>query len=291
MLRPYSGRLFSEQNVWNARELADRAEILAYLETDRLYAAYAIGDLEPGFFEDCTWAGAERAGCLRALALHYRGLDPPPLLLMGEPGGLRAVLAGQLCPERVHLTCRPEHLPTTQAFYAWQQTVPMWRMALRPGRFRPVPAGGATPPDQDCLRLTTAHADQLAALYAWGGGPAFSPSQVAQGLFYGIMVEDLLVSVAGTHLVSHTYGLAAVGNVFTHPGHRGRGHGTATTSAVVGSLLAAGIGDVVLNVGQDNAAAIHVYERLGFERICPFFEGPAFSLEHSAGLERPKRLV
>jgi predicted GNAT family acetyltransferase len=47
------------------------------------------------------------------------------------------------------------------------------------------------------------------------------------------------------------------------------------TSAVVAELLQLGIRDVILNVNQDNATAIRIYERLGFERYCPFLEGPA----------------
>ena len=48
--------------MWKTERLSDRAQILAYLETDRLYTAYAIGDLEPGLFKDCAWAGAWQAG-------------------------------------------------------------------------------------------------------------------------------------------------------------------------------------------------------------------------------------
>jgi predicted GNAT family acetyltransferase len=43
----------------------------------------------------------------------------------------------------------------------------------------------------------------------------------------------------------------------------------------VADLLSQGLRDVVLNVNQKNAAAIRIYERLGFERYCPFFEGSA----------------
>jgi len=253
--------------MWSTSKLTDKSRILTFLETDRLYAAYAVGDLEPGLFEQSTWVGAEREGQLRALALHFRGLEPPALFLMGETDGLRAIFERALRPERVYLTCREQRLPLTREFYAWDEVIPMWRMALRPARFRPA--------EGDCVRLAHAQADQLMELYAHGGADAFSPAQMEQGVFYGALADGRLAAAAGTHLVSLAYGVAAVGNVFTHPDHRGQGHGTATTGAVVAELMQRGIGDIVLNVGQDNATAVRIYQRLGFERYCPFLEGPA----------------
>ena len=78
--------------MWIAHELTDKSQILAFLETDRLYAAYAIGDLEPKMFAQSTWAGAEQDGRTEALALYYTGLEPPALFLMGNADGLRAIL-------------------------------------------------------------------------------------------------------------------------------------------------------------------------------------------------------
>jgi ribosomal protein S18 acetylase RimI-like enzyme len=253
--------------MWQASELGDKPQILNYLRTDPLYAAYAIGDLEPGMYEQCTWAGATQGRELGALALYFRGLELPALFLMGDTDGLRAVLEEALCPPRAYLTCRSEHLSAVGDFYEWERQDSMWRMALAPGRFRPV--------EGTCVRLAANHVPQLAELYAVGEISAFSPAQVAQGVFYGVWSAGDLVAAAGTHLVSPTYGVAAVGNVFTHPTHRGRGYGTAVTSAVLEGLLRLGIRDVVLNVGQSNAAAIRLYERLGFQRYCPFLEGPA----------------
>jgi predicted GNAT family acetyltransferase len=68
--------------------------------------------------------------------------------------------------------------------------------------------------------------------------------------------------------------VAAVGNVCTYPEFRGQGCATRCTSAVCADLLAMGL-DVVLNVAQDNADAIHVYKKLGFHAYCPFVEGIA----------------
>lgn len=247
-------------------ELTDKSQILAYLETDRLYAAYAVGDLEPELFAHCAWFGAEREGRLRALALHYGGLGFPVVFLMGDANGLRAIFEDALHIKQAYFACRQEHLLVMCDFYEWGPA-PMWRMVLRPERFQPV-AGG-------CVPLTLDHAEQLAALYACGEENAFDPVQVPGGAFHGFFENGRLVAAAGTHLVSPTYGVAAVGNVFTHPDHRGRGYGTAVTSAVVAELQSRGIRDIVLNVSQKNATAIRIYERLGFQRYCPFFDGMA----------------
>jgi ribosomal protein S18 acetylase RimI-like enzyme len=154
-----------------------------------------------------------------------------------------------------------------ESFYDWPEAVPMWRMVLPAGQFQPV--------EGDCVALGVDDAAELEALYALGGGPAFSPRQLEAGAFWGLRVAGSLLAAAGTHLVSVTYGVGAIGNVFTHPGHRGQGYGTATTSAVVEDLMAQGIEAIVLNVGQENRAGVRVYEKLGFERYCPFWEGAA----------------
>jgi len=247
-------------------ELTDKSQILAYLETDRLYAAYAVGDLEPDLFVHCEWFGAERDGRLQALALHYSGLGFPIVFLMGDAGGLRAIFEDALCIEEAYFTCRQEHLGIMQDFYNWEP-IPMWRMVLQADRFRPV--GG------DCIPLTLDHGEHLKALYAHGKGNAFDPKQVPGGAFHGVFENGRLVAAAGTHLISLTYGVAAVGNVFTNPNYRRHGYATVATSAVVTEVQGRGVRDTVLNVDQRNEPAIRIYERLGFERYCPFFEGVA----------------
>jgi ribosomal protein S18 acetylase RimI-like enzyme len=252
--------------MWKVVELTDKSQILAYLETDRLYAAYAIGDLEPALFAHCAWFGAEREGRLQALALHYSGLGFPVVFLMGDADGLRAIFWDALHVERAYFACCQEHLAMLQDLYDWEPG-PIWRMALRPERFQP--AAG------DCAPLTPDHAEQLMALYARGEGNAFDPVQVPEGAFHGVFEDGQLVAAAGTHLISPTYGVAAVGNIFTHPAYRRRGYGTTVTGAVVAELQRHGIRDIVLNVSQANDRALRIYERLGFERYCLFFDGMA----------------
>jgi ribosomal protein S18 acetylase RimI-like enzyme len=250
-------------NMWQVRILSNKDEILAFLQRDRLYAAYAIGDLEPSLFAQCQWFGAEDNGKLRALALLFTGLDPHALFTMGDNDGLAVILGSALQPERAYFMSRPEHLKVLEARYELGAVQQMLRMVITPADFRPVSG--------PVIRLNSGHLEQLKALYRLGGGEAFAPYQLRDGVYYGIEVNGQLVSVAGTHLISPTFGVAAVGNVFTHPNHRRRGYATACTSRVVEQLLAQGL-DVILNVNRENTEAIGIYERLGFRRYCPFIE-------------------
>ncbi len=248
-----------------ARRLTDKSKILSFLETDRLYAAYAIGDLEPALFAQSEWVGTEEGGQLRALALLFKGLDPPALFLMGELAGLAIILRLRLRPERVYLTCQEAHLPAVRAMYRTEPPVPMWRMTLQRRDFRPVCS-------REVQELSPRHSEELKQLYAQGGGDAFSPTQLAVGVFFGVLDRGRIVAAAGTHLVSPSYGIGALGNVYTDAAYRGRGYGTATTSAVVAALFQRGIRHVILNVAQDNPTAIRIYESLGFTKYCPFLE-------------------
>ena len=69
-----------------------------------------------------------------------------------------------------------------------------------------------------------------------------------------------------------------MGNVFVRAERRGSGLGKQVTWAVTDALLRAGIRTIVLNVSQQNAGAIRLYEQLGFRRYCAFYEGIANSL-------------
>lgn len=254
--------------MWQVKKLADKDEILAFLQQDHFYAAYAIGDLEPDFFAQCEWFAAGDGGRIQALALYFTGLDSHALFIMGQSDGLSLILGSALRPERAYFTSRPENLPAIQAFYSLGEIEKMFRMTVRDEDFRPV--AGKT------LKLGPGYSSELKRLYSLGESRgesviAFSPYQLAQGVFYGIENRGRLVAAAGTHLVAPNYGVAAVGNVFTDPDHREQGYATLCTSAVTKELLSRGL-DVVLNVQEGNADAIHIYKRLGYREYCRFIE-------------------
>jgi predicted GNAT family acetyltransferase len=127
-------------------------------------------------------------------------------------------------------------------------------------------------------RLSVSHVPQLEALYAHGGGDAFRRRSLELGVFYGVFDQDCLVSVAGTHIVSDNERIAALGNVMTDPDYRGQGLATMATSAVCAELLDRGIELIGLSVSRSNQAAQRVYEKIGFKRGVPFYEGTAIRI-------------
>jgi ribosomal protein S18 acetylase RimI-like enzyme len=138
--------------------------------------------------------------------------------------------------------------------------------------------GGSTGVSERVTRLGAADVTALERLYADGASTGESPdffygSMVTDGIFFGLYEGDALVAAAGTHLVSRDEGAAAIGNVYVRRDQRARGLGREVTAAVVHEL--AGIATIGLNVRADNAAAIRVYESLGFVRHCDFREGLA----------------
>jgi predicted GNAT family acetyltransferase len=92
------------------------------------------------------------------------------------------------------------------------------------------------------------------------------------GVYYGVHEGDQLIAAAGTHVVAPTVSVGALGNVYTRRDRRGRGLASRVTSAVTSHLLEMKLATVALNVRERNRAAIHVYEQLGFQTHCHYYE-------------------
>jgi GNAT superfamily N-acetyltransferase len=249
--------------------LNNQADVRALLETDRAWSVYALGDLAPGLFEQCEWH--RPADETSALVLVCRIFAPPVLFALGTPAAVRPLLDEIANEPELYLHIRPEILPLLQERYEVYHEKTMWRMVLPPGKFRPAGCPGA-------VGLTTADLPALEGLYSDGAAAGespdfFSPSMVADGVFYGVYEGNDLVAAAGTHLAVPTEGIGCVGNIYTRRDRRGRGLAAGLTSAVTRELLDMGVRTVALNVYERNASAIRVYERLGFVGHCFFKEG------------------
>ncbi len=87
---------------------------------------------------------------------------------------------------------------------------------------------------------------------------------IKKNLYHGVFVNNELVSIAGVYL--RLRGCWIIGDVFTHPNHRGRGYAKAVTSAVTQKALDIS-GNSYLHVRVDNSPAINAYTRLGYKAL------------------------
>lgn len=250
---------------------ADLGLIRTILERDRPWSVYALGDLSPGFVEHTQWFLLRDTS--PALLLLYHRFDPPVLFALGSPSGLGHLIQEIDAPV-VSLHVRRDALAAIRTRYRPAELRSMWRMVVDLGSFHPIDSGATT-------RLNPGDIPAITGLYADGdrrgeGPDFFDASMVEYGIYRGVWEGEELVSVAGTHLVVPSEGVCAIGNVYTRHDRRRQGLGARLASAVVSDALARAFPTVVLNVDQQNAAAIRVYQRLGFRFYCDFAEGLAY---------------
>lgn len=240
--------------------LTDKHHIRAILLRDPAWCVYALGDLSAAMFPKTEWFTPD-------LTLVLKDFGTSILFAMGT-GSVREALETVTWP--VRLQVQREARDEIARVATIERELLMWRMAWNGGVERPF--------DPKAARLGATDVAAVQRLYADGESTGespdfFYPSMVGDGVFFGVFEARELVAVAGTHLVSRDEGAAAIGNIYTRRDRRGRGLGRVVTTAVLNELR--DLDTIGLNVRADNAAAIHLYESLGFARHCEFYEALA----------------
>ena len=258
-----------------ARPIEDRARLRTFLERDRLFAAYAICDLEDREWSRTRWGAAWLGDELISVVLEYGGISPQPLFVLGEPVGIERILAELIRLRAAYVAALPDILPAVATQYRIDAGPPMVRMWVDRSTFRPHP--------DDVRRMAPGEIGELNRLYQLGFASWLQSSTIRDGVYYALRVNGRLVSAAGTHVISPTARLAVVGNVMTTPEFRGRGYATAVTGAVTAELLNT-CDQVVLNVRSDNPPALQAYRHLGYREHVRFEE----RLVHRLGSPWPR---
>lgn len=250
--------------------LHTKSKIAEFLRHHTFLYLYAIGDLDDFFWHNTTWYALEDDGQIREIVLLYTGTTPPTLLgLTEEPVGLMRKLLSSVMhqlPKQFYAHLSGDLATMFAESHHVRSHGEHYKMAL---------TNGSPPNDVDTSEVTglsESDARDLEDLYrASYPGNWFDPRMLGTGFYYGIRRGARLVSVAGVHVYSRIYKVAALGNITTHPDFRGRGLAAAVTAKLC-EALSQTIEHVGLNVKANNTIAIRCYERLGFERIASYEE-------------------
>ena len=258
----------------------DRNVIAAWLRRDEAMHVYALADLDDFFWPKTRWwaihdrAGAPQANEIHALAFVLGGFKPPVLYAVARPNDpatarLLAELAPQL-PQQCFVNLMHGALASL-AGYSLGSAGTFMKMTI------------SHADAQRCFAATEVRVltpSDLAALNALHASEPnntndirfFQPYMLERWPYAGIFAGTELVAAGGCHVLSEQFGVAAIGNVLTHPQWRGRSLATRITQALC-AWLAPRVATIGLNVKADNASAIHCYARIGFREIVRYEEG------------------
>ena len=248
-------------------ERASAAETRAFLERDRLMAAYALADLDPESGDRARWWLARREGEAVACVLLVEMLPFRPCFATGDSEALSEIFREGIKEPRIIIAAPVPARLAIESVYRFDRCERMQRMAVDVRSFRPRVS-------HTVVRLGPERVEDVVELYGNASRTYFTPRRLAREIYFGVYMGPTLVAAAGTHVRSSEFGIAAVGNVLTRLAYRDRGLATTCTSAVTEAAFEQHR-DVVLNVRHDNGPAIAVYLRLGYRTHAPFIEGPA----------------
>jgi ribosomal protein S18 acetylase RimI-like enzyme len=252
------------------RTLHDRSVLAARFGRDPEMHLMELGDLDDLLWPYTTWYTVSDSG---PVALLYAVGDIPTLIAFSRPDQAAELeeLAGALLPVLPrrffgHLT--GSGAKVLESAYAVERNDALVRMALTdPGRAVP-PEDGPWRPEP----LGRADLPELLALFEQAyPGNWFDRRMLDTGQYVGARRDGRLVAVAGVHVYSPAYRVAALGNVTTHPDVRGQGAGGACVAALC-HRLGRSVDHIGLNVRADNATAVALYRRLGFCEVTRFSE-------------------
>jgi len=242
--------------------IADKEAIERFLRNDAGLHLYELGDLDGFFWPHTEWHAARDGGAIRAIAMIYSGAELPVLLAMesANTAALHTLVSGIVpqLPGRIYCHLTPGTEGALAGRFSLEHHGRHHKMLLR-NRSRLGESDA-----QHVVQLTRNDLAEMESFYRESyPGNWFDPRMLETGQYCGIGIGGALASVAGVHVYSPVYKVAALGNIATHPRYRGQGLGARVTAGLCRQLL--GSADAIgLNVKADNAAAIACYAKLGF---------------------------
>ena len=253
----------------NIYPIRNKEKIARFLQLNPEMNLYSLGDLDDFFWPDTQWYALANPDELVALAFLYTGGKSPTLLGFSEdPEPMKELLASlfSLLPPHFHAHLSRGLEKVFEEKYHREDFGDYTRMILRhPEKILALDC-------HDVIALSESDLEDIETLYResypenW-----FDPSMLKSHAYFGIRKNGRLVSIAGVHVFSEQYQVAALGNITTHPLWRGEGLGM-RTSARVCQALAGKVKIIGLNVKTHNFSAIQCYRKLGFEKSFDFNE-------------------
>lgn len=243
--------------------LHSKPEILNFLMNSPELQVYSIGDLDDFFWPKTIWYSLKENNETKAIALLYVGMSTPTLLAIYdrdfESSHLLLERIKPILPVRFYAHLSPNLIDIFGKQNIIESYGPHYKMALKKNPIKII--------DDNIKRLTINDIQIISDFYAtaypdnW-----FDKRMLETQKYFGYFAENKLVGIAGIHVYSEEYKVAALGNIATHPDFRGRQIAYKLTSQLCLDLMQS-VNYIGLNVKSDNIAAISCFRKIGFEIV------------------------
>ncbi|MBN1231642.1 MAG: GNAT family N-acetyltransferase [Anaerolineales bacterium] len=253
-----------------AIRLHSKPTIEKFLLSQKETSYYLLGDLDEFFWPNTEWYGLGQETNLKTIALIYSGGEQPVLLNFSKDiptarSLLRDVITN--LPEKFEAHLSPE---------LEQEMLKDFSLVSRGEHFQMVlkDASKVYKIDTGSIKqYTLEETEELSSFYdTCYPGNWFDPRLLKTGQYFCAKNEDgKILSIAGVHVYSPEYKVAALGNITTHPEFRRQGLATLTTAALCKNLLK-NIDCIGLSVKADNIPAVKTYQTLGFQVVGSYYE-------------------
>lgn len=259
---------FLKKKFMSVQILHNKQEILEYLMNSPSIQVYSIGDLDDFFWPKTIWFALKEKGSIKSIVLLYTGMATPTLLAIYDNDYestnklLQSIIS--YLPSKFYAHLSPKLVDVFDEKNILESYGPHYKMALK--------SSPAEIKDSSIKRLEKKDLKSIEEFYQnaypdnW-----FDKRMLETGKYFGYFDDATLVGIAGIHVFSKEYRVAALGNIATHPDYRGRRIAFKLTSLLCNDLLK-DVEHIGLNVKTDNIAAIRCYQKIGFEVIGSYDE-------------------
>lgn len=253
-------------------QITSKKVLARFFRRDPVLYIYALADLEDNLFNDCKFFGdAESPDELRVVLFIFVGMVVPCIVahapgeeavgqrMLSEicrryPGEFYGLIQENLVPgllptHEIYRSCCEQRM-----YLTGRDRIPHFECGIQPELLTMEHLG----PVFELISLSTPE--------TW-----FEESTLLYRQSWGVFVEGKLAAMTGTHVFSEQFGVAAIGNVITDPGFRGRGFATALVAHQCRNFPAS-ISTIGLNVRADNMPAVRSYQKVGFQLHSEFLE-------------------
>ncbi|MEO8665607.1 MAG: GNAT family N-acetyltransferase [Ignavibacteria bacterium] len=252
------------------KTIRDKKTIESHFRKNTDYNIYSIGDLDDFFWMLTEWYVLYNEKNIEQIALLYSGNETPTLIGISDRNNstmyeLIEKLRSKL-PEKFYAHFSGDIVKVFGEKNIIENYGMHFKMALREKDLL------IKKEDRNITRLSVNDIEAIRSLYEISYPENFFDTRMLEtGKYFGYYDKVKLIGVAGIHVYSEKYKVAALGNITIMPEYRGRSIGQKLTSALCLDLLGT-VDNIGLNVYSENQAAISCYKKIGFEIAGEFCE-------------------